>query len=286
MAKMGLQYLIQGFLFFSLVTGLAPSLQAAPEIGIRLHPSHSLKKGETCQLTIDLFWRSAEAQYSFVFPEIPLQNLSLEEVGETNETYYKDGEEWRRKIFRATLRAVQTGHGEIGPFQIAYVDPASQKGGRLEVSSKNLRIQHDLTRVLGLTLAGLVGGIAALGWVMRRRREQTRMPSASLEQSIEERYLTELGSPGDAVDISKIARILQSYLCDKYMLTGNPQMTVPELAGRLQDRIPYAELKRLGKILQDLEEKRFAVVSPRPGEVSQLRTDIIRYIEGKRTVSV
>lgn len=286
----GFQYVLQGLLISSLIGIFIPVLQATPEIETRLQPSHNLKRGETCLFQIAIAWPSAEAQYGFVLPEFSLRHLTLEEIGETNETFYRDGEEWKRKTFLAKLEARETGQGGIGALQITYLDPASQKGGRLEVPLKNFDIQPDpadFYRPLASVLMALGAGITAFGWISRRQKDREKREGASLRLSIEEQRSNELESLKDTPDFSKIARIFQSYLCSRHSIPDNEQMTCFELIGRLEGKVGDEELRKLKNLVRKLEEKRFSgITNLRADDGSQLRDEIIRFMRVDRVISV
>lgn len=287
---MKIRYYLQGLLIFIFPGLCIPALQAEPEIRTSLEPSHRLQENQTSRLNIEIVWQNDEANYAFSFPEIPLKNLALEEMGETNETFSENGKDWKRKMFRAGLRALKEGEGQIGPFSITYIDPVTQKGGRFEIPARELKIFPNLStffRIFGFILTSLTGLAAASLWIIKRkRRARESQPGRIQEVSLEERYLNELTALRNSQDLVRISKLFCRYLCEKYQVPSRNQMTSSELESYCRAKVASIELKAVKQIFRELEENRFGSAVSVPQDVSHVTNKILSYIEGKRTVSV
>lgn len=268
----GLDIPLKAFLFLALFLFPAGNRTwAAPEIEVKLEPSHGLKAGQTAQLEIQVSWRTSEALYFFTLPQIPLENLSLEEMGESNETFQRDGEEWKRKVFRLHLKPEKPGKAQIRAFRLNYIDPTNQKGGFLDIPVRELKVRQDLSRFYpaAAAIAGmaLFTGILA-GWTWVRRRKPS-IPTQPEEIGLEEHYLSLLHSP--QMSLSEAGRLLRAYLSEKS-------------AGGSEGKLSLKESKILEKIVGQLEELRFASRSSPAEEEKRLLEEIVRFIEEKRVI--
>jgi len=230
---------------------------------------------------IQLRWRSLEAGYLFSQPRFELDNLTVEEIGESNETFQEKGEIWRRKTFLYKLRALHSGKGRIHPFRVSYTDPHKGETDHFEVGGLEIQISRD-RRFLFQTLLIALGfiGITVGGFLIRRnfrKNKQIPVPEASLE----ERYLQNLTHVSS--QISEFGRLFRSYLAEKYLLTEGGG-TTPQVLGQLEKKLRPDEWKTLKKIFDKLDEFRFGNFSRPQTEQEELCHDILRFVEGKKVI--
>lgn len=221
-------------------------------------------------MEIQISWKTSEAVYFFPAPQVPLENLTLEETGESNETFQRKGEEWKRKVFLLRLKAEKPGAARIRAFRLNYIDPTTQKGGFLDVPQKELKISHDFTRFYP-TLAVSAGAVAFGGllsvWLLSRRRRPVTATEPK-EVGPELHYLSRLQSPG--ISLTEAEKLLRAYLREKY-------------PGETKEKLSLKESKILEKIVGQLEEARFAGRAS-PAEERRLLGEIIQFIENRRVV--
>jgi len=276
------EFEIPTFRIFGLALFLfAPPLWAEPEFHVAMDRGKSVKAGQVLQLDIEAAWRTKEGDYRFLVPSLQLENLSLEESGETNETFEKEGEEWRRKAFRFRLRALEKGHGRIRPFQVGYVNPETATRGHFEAGELEISIVPDRTRrfqvASGVTFLGL-GIFGTLQFLRRRKKEPLE---ALKEPTLEERYLIQLNK--EAEKISEAGRIFRAYLTEKFSLSRG-RTTPKEILGLLKNQSSPEELKKLRKIFDKLDECQFGTAERSGPEHRQLHQEMTHFVEGKRII--
>jgi hypothetical protein len=286
--------LLQGFLLTAGISCLAPSLSADPEIEVATTPAGNLKVGDICELKVDVSWKSAEADYVFPKPELAVERLAMEDLGESSEVFQREGEEWKRKSFRFVLRAILPGKAKIDTFRVDYVDPARQTGGHFEIESREFKIVPDrsgLYRALGIGLAAFGAAAFSVCVLFRIMGRRKKAREESPETAFEDPYLSELRDVHEKMRRGEGAReglfeggkLFQKYLSEKFEMTGK-KATVRELLEGLEGKLSAEELRRLKQILVRLDEFRYATAEERPREQEAVLSEIIRYIEGKRVV--
>lgn len=249
-----------------------------------LNPHRIVKRGQACILSLQVAWPSKEGDYRFSRPELVLENLTVEEAGESNETFQRNGEEWRRKEFRFQLKALRQGEGRIRAFSLLYVNPQTGEEGNLPVDDLKIKIRPDagVFYRLILILLGLVLGMSLVGgWVLfLRHSSQKKHPNALQGVTLEDRYLSELHKvPSQLIEAS---RLFRSYLMEKYQITDG-SFTTQELMRKMEGEIPANELKTLKTIFDKLEQYVFGRHVTQPGDQEIFR-GMIRFIEGKQVV--
>jgi hypothetical protein len=285
---------LQGFFVLGYLGPFLSPLQAEPEIEVSYKPSRAITVGKICEQTIQLIWKGQEAEYLFQEPEIPLENFVIEERGESNEVFQKGGEEWKKKTFRSEFRATQTGKGRLGPFRLNYIDPAKQQGGHFEIPSQEFKIAGDPSKLYrgGAIALGIAAGSFMGAWVIYGRLKQRCQPANAARVCLEDRFITRLNQlKENAVSsfqtggpVQEAGKLFRAYLGEKYAV-GAAQPTSQEMTEKVRGRVTLEEFKILKRILEGLDEWGYAS-QPQAGEGGTLLLgEMIRYIEGKKTVS-
>ena len=254
---------------------------AEPQFEATLTPPEKLSLGQTCQLSIEVTWKSEEADYRFSEPDLRLENLAVEEIGESNEAYPKKGEPWKKKEYRFTLKALKAGTGRILPAAIRYTDALGEKEGRFETPAFEIRIVPGHTKlyrrlsVLALFLSGS-GAVVAFLWKQKTKRIP---PTESQGLTLEDRHVAFLEQ--QAKDFEEAEKDLRDYLCEKYHLRGGGA-TDRELLIQLESQLASEDLKTLEKIFDRLERLNYAPSPNLSAESRRLVHEMAQFIGGKR----
>ena len=279
-------------LFLISLRGIYPAF-ADPQVEVTLNPSRNLKINQTCQLLLQVSWKLEEADYHFLEPDLRLENFTVEESGESSESIEKQGEAWRKKEYRFSLKPLRPGKGKISRLVLRYVDPVSQKEGRFESPPLEIQIVPDHKKLylgggVGLAIVALVGGIL----LIIRRRKITSIPPAVAELTPEDRCLSFFQKLAQETDpqissraiSSQAEKHLRNYLAEKWDLriTGTGSH---EFEHQLKDKLAPEEFKTLSKIFDKLEQWRYAETQVYPAESRKLLNEMIQFIEGTRTVA-
>ncbi len=254
-------------------------VSADPKMEVSLSPARPVVSGAVTQLAIQLTWKTGEAGYRFSEPSIRADNLTIEAAGESNEVTQKNGESWNKKKYLFTLRAGKPGRGEILPFFIHFLDPATQKSGDLESPAIEIHITPDYAKMLKPVLLGL-GGVAFLGLLttVAILFKKKSSPSTILKiPSLEDRTLGSLHGQSPR----KLEKILKGYLIEKYGLSLKASHR--ELLDGIREKLPIEDLKTLRRIFDKLEEFSFAQ-SATSVESGLVVNEIMQFIEGKKII--
>lgn len=241
---------------------LNPAVFASPGFEVHPAPDCSLKQGNDCSFALEIIWKKGEGNFLLTQPELQLENLALDSIGQSNETFESQNQQWSRKTLKIKLKPLQKGRGIVRSFQINYIDPQTGENGHFEIPRLEIKIHGAgfSGKVLGTTvfLSGL-GGLLALT-LIRFQKKSRKAIDSNETASLEDRFL-ELLKSADAVQAYKI---FQAYLREKYQ--GKP---------------PEEEQRILNKIFGRLNEQRFG--GEEPGS-KVLYMEMIQYLEGKRVV--
>ena len=112
---------------------------AKPELDVTLSVD-SISLEERTTLTLEIQWLKSEALYTFAFPNLQLMNLTIYKWGEAQEVFIQDGDEWTLKTFTVILNPVEVGTATIAGFELPYLDPENQKGGRFTVERQDIMV--------------------------------------------------------------------------------------------------------------------------------------------------
>lgn len=256
-------FLANSFVFFFL--GFA---QAEPQLEVNLKSSKAVKAGESFPFLVQVTWKSVEGDYRFPKPELALENLTVEAMGEANETFQKDGEEWKKKSFRFDLKPLWPGKAKIQPLRINYLDPSQQRSGYLEGGTLELKVSHDYAQfyrispvMIGLlTVVGILGG-----WILTRQVKKKEKTAPSAELTLEDRTLGQLIAKRQ--DLSEVAKVFRAYVGEKN-----------------RGQISSEELKTLKRIFDTLEEWQYSGFHESREERERLYSEIVHYVEGKKVI--
>ena len=239
-----------------------------PQMEVDLKPSKAVKAGETLYFLVQLSWRSEEGEYRFPLPSLVLENLALEARGEANETFQKEGMEWRKKSFRFELAPLRRGRAKILPFRIDYFDPSQQRNGHFEVGALELNVLPDYTMLyrFGLIAGGSLAGIGVLGsWILRRRIRRKGESTPDVESTLEAQTLSRLTTNRE--ELFEAGKIFRTYVNEKF-----------------ENQIPWDEMKTLKRIFDTLKEWQYSGSRHSREEGEKLYSEMIRYVEGKKII--
>lgn len=257
--------------------------EAEPQMMVNLEPSQGVKIGEGLHFVVQLTWKSTEGEYRFLRPQLVLENLTVETAGEANETFQKDGEEWKKKSFRFELKPVRTGQAKIQPFRINYLDSSQQKEGHLEAGALEISVFPDYTKFYqwGLIAGGILGGGILGSWILRKRMRKKHENDQRTEPILEDQTLSRLKVNHEG--LFEAGRIFRAYVDEKFSLSGGTD-TSREILLKMESKIPSDEMKTLKRIFDTLEEQQYSGSGRSLEELGKLYSEMIRYIEGKKII--
>ena len=253
------------------------SVEAKPELKVD-HTSHCTVEEGGCKITLEASWPKGESDYLFSQPDLQLENLTIEDIGHSNENFQSRGQEWQRKTFSIELNPLKVGRGTIQTFKVVYVDPAKGEEGDFEVPRLQIEIRNK--KSLGLSkIAALLTGVFSVsfvGFFSKKWRTQSKKlcntKSLSTPASPEDRCL---------LTMKELERDLLSESKSRETFSKLNQVFRAYLSTNKENRT-LEELKTVQKIFDRLNEFRFAEVSPKTEEKRFFYLEMIRFLEGKK----
>lgn len=277
-------------LFTLLLFPLSTPLWAEPALDVALSKDR-IKADEITELKIQMAWPKTEGTYSFGLPELRLENLTVTNESQSQESYIHNGEEWTRKLFTMELTPQKPGEARVEGFIIAYANSnVANSVGQFPVETLKVTIDKPAFKMPGWllkVLAGIagVGALLYIGGHLFRRKTSKQKGSPVITQKIESpmtQALERLEKSGDS--ISEISKVFREFLAGYY--SGlSARASEPEMASELQKlNLPTEDLKTVQRILGEMGEVKFMGRSLSDSEFKQLQKEIAEFIESKRVV--
>ncbi len=272
--------------FVSLLLFSAPVF-AAPRIQARLS-QNQISASETAVFSLQAEWPRQEAQYQFAFPELPLENLTLVNQGQSQEIYPGEGGEWNRKIFTFELKPVKTGPASVKSFTLSYVDPQQEKNGNFEVQAQPITVfkpglSNGIMRwsmVGAAILAVFVLAVTTLmGRAKKSRIEIQPLSPARIAADEFKKLLEQQDVSNDS--IPQLNRYLRIFLTEMYKIPAAAS-TETEISRNLETAgVPKEDRGVIQNILTELEEIKY-VGNATEAEFLRLKNDLLRFIHSKQ----
>jgi len=265
---------------------------AVPVLNVTLS-SKSIHLDESASLTIDISWPKSEAQYSFAFPDLRLKNLVIDRQGESLETFIRDDQEWKRKIFSLILKPSQVGEARVGAFTLPYIDPASQKGGDFKVDEQIIQISKPpfkwkplYTWIALIVLAIPAAGAAGFFSARSKRAKMAALPNAESAKNNLLSRLQSLANPNPSIgqqeQMAELEVIFYQFLEEHFSINAR-QLSEGQMASELNRlNLSPDEIRTVQKFLEKIREVKYTGFVLSNSEWSYLVKEVTRFIEGKQ----
>lgn len=301
------------FFLLSLIPSLA--ISAAPEFEANLS-QNKIPEGGSFLYTIKAKWPRSES-YAFLPPDPQTDNLILLRKGESQEILVEGGKEWVLKTFEIEFKAEKSGQAKIRPFELSYLtrtakeEPSSnssavvtttpsissqaptpplQTFGKFESPEQTISVEAQkklLPKVFVGSLAGL--GVAGLFFLIFRRKKSSakqisKPETISIQDSATQkmRDLSESKILTPKEMLQEISVQFRDFLIRYFDLSLGTYSEF-DLIRKLNASEKLIEKTPLG-ILERINESKYAREDLTPEQVSSLAREIIRYIEGTKTI--
>ena len=247
---------------------------------------------QTTRFKVEVQWPKAEANYTFAFPHLDLENLTIEKWGESQETFLEDDQEWIRKTFSILLKPKHIGTAKITGFALPYLDTETHAGGRFTIAEQVITVRQIPLRIsMWHILYFLPIPIALfLLWLLARSRKKKLEESPqglSKEEEMIYRFHelreTRLGKNPKNL-LHEMSSLLRHYVVDRYQLASDTA-TEKEILEQLTSRqIPREEIKDLQRLFERVHEAKFTGVGLSEEEFERLFSNMIQYFQRKKVV--
>lgn len=272
------------FLAFLITT---PQAFSDPAADVSLS-KNKINAAETAELKIQFQWPKSEASYTFAVPELPLQNLTVSNQAESQETFLKDGQEWTRKEFIFDLSPKGTGEGVIGDFPIIFVNPAGGVQGQYAVSSLKLQISKAPVKRNILPYVFVLGGIAAgflaVSLFFKKKPAKTPEVPAQVKAVLDIKGRIQTAQVSQENAVINIGREFREVLKEIYDISirGSESDIVAALKGK---NVPADEVKFIERTLNQIREVKYTGQNLSDLDFQILKKEITTFIDSKQILS-
>ena len=274
-------------LFLYLGFFIAAPVFAKPEVDSSL-TAQKISIQETTELKIEAFWPRQEAQYVFAFPELPVHNLTVIRQGQSQETFRKGEEDWIRKTFTFELKPEQTGKASIREFDLPYIDPVLQKGGKFEIPRFELEVtKAPLSgRAILLMSIGVASFFLLSALIFLKVTHKPKVVETITPQQAAARKIQSLAMDAEADDRKGMLYVIgaefRDFLTENYQLKTN-KFSDDELLSELKSKnVVIEDREKIKKIFDRMQEAKYMGAKVTADELKILQRDILRFIEGKK----
>jgi hypothetical protein len=274
------------FLFVVLMaTIFAVPVFAGPQLKVE-SPAKQVATGKSVLLKIQLEWPQTEGPYEFNSLEPKLENLTLTDQRQSQETG-----ETVSQTFLYEFRPVKTGTAVIYPFEISYRKAETEPWAPLLIPEQTIKVVSDFplkVALIGLfTVLGLSAAVA-LGfrqWDLGKTREALKnAPPPDPKQRIyaqAEEGITKFNASDPKEKLTYWSDQLRTVVVTYYDISSSTATSAEVLAFLKVKGIPTGEWNEISRIFGQLAEMQFSQRYLSAVDLDQMRRTLLQYIAGK-----
>ena len=287
-------------LFFLLSMIPAFSLKAAPEFEASLSNSH-IHDGESTLYTIKAKWPRSES-YAFLPPNPKTENLSLLRKGESQEVLVENGKEWVLKTFEIEFKAEKPGQAKILAFDLNYLSRSAKQEevspenpaqtlGKFASPEQSISVQANQSfspKLLITASISTVGIGLVLFLILGRKKSSTAVEASPKFVTPQEETLKNIQNISENQGLASkeflqaVSLQFRDFLIKHFDLSLAPY-SESDLIRQLNESEKLIE-KTPVRILERINESKYAHEAPNREQALSLTREIIRYIEGTKII--
>jgi hypothetical protein len=251
--------------------------------------------------TVEASWEGEQERFSItpVAPP-PCEKLEILGTSSVNETKIQKGVTRSLKIFKFTLKPIETGTGRIGSIELSYIDNFTQDSSSLvtqpisvkvvpPVKEKLSKYQGVLIIIINLVLAYLLYSVTIKRRRIKIAAEEKRKEPISEEESLEDEMLKKLDAIQERIQKGKLEtfssdayRLLTDYLEAKYQIVTAGKTTDDIVSSLSTLDLSSESITVVRKILSTCDLMKFAKDSLEREKCEQITVSMRRYLEQNR----
>ncbi len=253
--------------------GLSAAAERAPSFSYSVEPQ-GLRTGQELRLRLSFSWVGEAGEFRFLIPPLALENLTLRDSSESNETSLLAAGTRITRTFDYKLAAGAKGPARVGSLALAALDPAGEKHP-FDFPEQSFIIKgKPFPWAPFACWVGAISLSAGILWTgVRLARKRVRLPSSPAVSSEQAalKALNELAGklsgfqPQEAM--TELQHILSAY--------------ERQAAARLDDR----ERKQLAGMHEELTALTYAGVAVAPSRLRALEQNVRQFISAKQIVA-
>jgi hypothetical protein len=246
---------------------------------------------DTTVFEIVLQWDGPQTAYRFDKPLNPLIDLMrVKGYSSSISSTGTGAAETTTKRYKYVLVPTQSGTGRIAPVDVAYLVWPDSIPGQLTTEPMSVQIAKPVPKPekresfpwVYIVIAVIVlGGVVVAVVILRKRPKADTTPSRKPEESVLDglaRLKADAG--GDFKKFqSGLHSLLTSYLKEKYQFETAQLDARTIESSLLETKLSESQQKSLAEWIINAERDKFRPVSPEPGEIMRLETEIRTFFQ-------
>lgn len=251
--------------------------------------------------TVEASWEGEQDRFS-ITPVGPPECENFEILGTSslNETKIEEGKTISLKIFRFTLKPIQTGAGRIGSIELSYVDNLTQDSSSLSTQPMNVKITPPVKgkgpkyRTVLIIVVVLV--LIYVIYTAKRRGRRTEIfqeekgeKEVEEEESLQQKTLRQLDNISDQsqkADMgsfsSDVYKLLTGYLEAKYQIVTSGKTTNDIIASLSNLDLAPENIVLLRKIFSTCDLIKFAREKLEKEKCEEIISQVREFVEQNR----
>jgi hypothetical protein len=268
-----------------LIAALVPAAAAAPRLKIE-PPAKEVAPDESVVLKIRLEWPQAEGPYELNSLEPKLENLTLENQNQSQETG-----ETISQTFRYEFRPLKTGLAFIYPFEISYRKIETDPWIPLLIPEHKIKVVPRLPFRGIVIWLGIAAGLSAsilAGfklWENLKMRAATRSrppqdPKQRLYAKAEESIST-FTSPDSKEKLAHWSNQLRAVIATYYDIPSGSASSSEILSFLKARELPTGERNEISRLFDELTELQFSRQDLPACDLERMQKTLLQYVRGK-----
>ncbi len=262
-----------------------PLLFAAPRLKIE-PPAKQIATGQSVLLKLRLEWPQAEGPYEINSLEPKLENLTLENQNQLQET----GETVSQTLLYE-FRPLKTGTAVIYPFEISYRKTETEPWIPILVPEQKIKVVSSLPLKATLVGLGLLAGLSAVifaGYALwkflKTRAAAKNVPPPDPKQRVyakAEEFIATFTSPDPKEKLTHWSNQLKNVVATYYDISSKTATSAEVLSLLKAKELPAGEWNEVARLFGQLTEMQFSRQDIPAYDLDRMQKTLLQYVKGK-----
>lgn len=271
---------------FVLVLGVSvPLVFAAPRLKID-PPAKKISTGQSVVMRIRLEWPQAEGPYEVNSLEPKLENLTLEDQRQSQESG-----ETVSQTFLYEFRPVKAGTAVIYPFEISYRKEEKEPWVPVLVPQQTIKVSSSLPFKIALIGLAVIAGLSAavlsgikLGQLLKARAVAKSIPPPDPKQRVyakAEESIATFSSSDPKEKLIHWSNQLRTVVSTYYDASSGASTNAGLLSFLKTKGLPMGEWNEISRIFEQLTEMQFSRQDIPAYDLDRMQKALLQYVKGK-----
>ncbi|MFA5168360.1 MAG: hypothetical protein WC530_07510 [Candidatus Omnitrophota bacterium] len=268
-----------------LIGTFAPLGFAAPRLKI-VPPARQIATDQSVVLKVQLEWPQAEGPYEINSLEPKLENLTLENQNQSQETG-----ETVSQTFLYEFRPLKPGMAVIYPFEIGYRKAESEPWIPLLVPEQKTKVVSRIlwrATLIWLSIVAVLSAMAYAGfklWKLLKTRSAARdIPPQDPKQRVyakAEESIATFTSPHSKEKLTHWSNQLRTVIVTYYDVPSKTTTNAEVLSFLKAKGLPMGEWNEISRLFEQLTEMQFSRQDIPAYDLDRMQKTLLQYVKGK-----